>query len=328
MKLLVELCVLLRRAIPGCSFGASFKRIRVLLYSLIYPRAASVWLRALIQDPLLREIALRNRRFIERPFHRIIDADLNTRERALIAREHFRAVRALFGDAVARQIYLRAESVTLARSDPYALVVREPTRCWREGFLTVAWRDERARVDLAWATVSFERDAPTGGLTMRVGGLQGPAGDEREFVRQATRACHGLRPKAAVMEAVCALCRLLHVQALRGVANKRHVSWAAALEFRADYDAFWQELGGVESDGWFSLPLWPRHRNVDDVPSHKRAAFRRRQGLIADVIGQVERRDGFKSVDATLASHIGAVDCMNSNFDGRRQGDVAVDVQV
>lgn len=87
-----------------------------------------------------RLIALRNRRFIERPFHRIIDSDLNTRECALVAREHFPAVRALFGEAVARQIYLRAQSVTLARRESYALVVREPTCCGREDFFTVARR--------------------------------------------------------------------------------------------------------------------------------------------------------------------------------------------
>jgi uncharacterized protein VirK/YbjX len=291
MKLLVQTYALLQRAIPGNSLRALFKRVRVLLYSLIHPRAASIWLRALTEDPLLGEIALRNRRILERPFHRIIQTDLCALERASVAREHFRAVRALFGDAIARQMYLGAESVTLARSETYALVMRESARCWREGFLTVAWRDERERVDLAWATVSFCRDPQTGVLGMQVGGLQGPAGEAREFVRQATRSCHGLRPKAAVMEAVCALCRVSQVQMLTAVARNRHVSQAGASEFRADYDVFWQELGGIETNGWFALPLWPRHRKIDDVPSHKRAAFRRRQGLIADLLEQIGRRE-------------------------------------
>jgi uncharacterized protein VirK/YbjX len=259
------------------------------MYALLNPFAARIWLKALTTNSLLADIAAHNRRFLERPFHCFAQADMPAYARAELLCGHFRVVRELFGEDRVHRLYLNSEYVTLASSGRYALVVSEPVRCWREGLLTVAWRDAFEHVDLAWATISFERHPESGKRSALIGGLQGPAGADRERVREATRACHGLRPKAAVMEAVGEFCRLARVDALTGVTKKTHVSAATAVQFSADYDGFWREQGGVEVDGRFELPLRPYHRDVSEVPSNRRAAFRRRQTLIADLLEQIDR---------------------------------------
>ncbi|QBQ97273.1 VirK/YbjX family protein [Paraburkholderia pallida] len=280
---------LLSRSIPGRTPHDLFRRARVLMYALLNPFAARIWLKALTTNALLADIAARNRRFLERPFHCFAQADMRARERAELLCGHFRVLRELFGEDLVRRLYLKSEHVTLASSGRYALVVSEPVRCWREGLLTVAWRDVFERVDLAWATISFERHAQSGKRSALIGGLQGPAGADRERVREATRACHGLRPKAAVMEAVSELCRMARTDALTGVTKKTHVSAATTVRFDADYDGFWRELGGIEADGRFVLPLRPYHRDISEVPSKRRAEFRRRQTLIADLQEQLDR---------------------------------------
>lgn len=259
----------------------------MLMYALLNPFSACIWFAALTTNSLLADIAVRNRRFLERPFHCFAQADMSAYARAELLCSHFQVARQLFGEDLMRRLYLDSEYVTLASSGRYALVVSEPVRCWREGLLTVAWRDVFEDVDLAWATISFEVHADSGKRGTLIGGLQGPAGGDRERVREATRACHGLRPKAAVMEAVGELCSMARVDALTGVTKKTHVSAATAVQFSADYDGFWRELGGVEVDGRFSLPLRPCHRNISEVPSNRRAAFRRRQELIADLLAQI-----------------------------------------
>ncbi len=280
---------LLSKSIPGRTPHDLFRRARVLMYASLNPFAARIWLKALTTTPLLAEMAVRNRRFLERPFHCFAQADMPAYERAELLCGHFRVVRELFGEGLARRLYLNSEHVTLASNGTYALVVSEPVRCWREGLLTVAWRDVSERVDLAWATISFERHAESGKRGVLIGGLQGPAGTDRERVREATRACHGLRPKAAVMEAIGEFCRLAKVDVLTGVTKKTHVSAATDIQFSADYDGFWSELGGVEVDGRFVLPLRPYHRDINEVPSKRRAEFRRRQTLIADLLEQIDR---------------------------------------
>ncbi len=258
------------------------------MYALLNPFAARIWLKALTTNSLLADIAVCNRRFLERPFRCFAQADMPAYARAELLCGHFRIVRELFGEDMVRRLYLDSEYATLASNGRYALVVSEPVRCWREGLLTVAWRDVFEHVDLAWATVSFEMHRETGKRGALIGGLQGPASGDGERVREATRACHGLRPKAAVMEAVGELCWMAGVDALTGVTKKTHVSAATAVQFSADYDGFWRELGGVEVEGRFLLPLRPYHRDISEVPSNRRAAFRRRQTLIAELLAQID----------------------------------------
>ncbi|WP_273654920.1 DUF535 family protein [Caballeronia novacaledonica] len=284
---LFEACNLLARAIPKRTPHDIFRRARVLMYAMLNPSAARIWLKALTTNPLLADIVVRNRRYLERPFHCFAQADISAYARAELLCGHFPVVQELFGEDLTRRVYLNSEYVTLASTGRYSLVVSEPVRCWREGLLTVAWRDELEHVDLAWATISFEMHSGSGKRGALIGGLQGPAGGDRERVREATRACHGLRPKAAVMEAVGELCRMARVDALAGVSKKTHVSAATAIQFTADYDGFWRELGGVEADGRFLLPLRQWHRDISEVPSNRRAAFRRRQALIADLLAQI-----------------------------------------
>ena len=287
--LISKACRLLSRSIPLRTPHDLFRQIRVLMYALLNPFAARVWLTALTTNSLLADIAARNRRFLERPFHCFAQVDMTTYARAELLCSHFRVARELFGEDLVRRLYLNSEHVMLASSDRYALVVSEPVRCWREGLLTVAWHDVVERVDLAWATVSFEMHTKSGKRGALIGGLQGPAGAGRERVREATRACHGLRPKAAVMEAVGEFCKMARVETLTAVTKNTHVSAATAIQFSADYDGFWRELGGVETDGRFLLPLCPPHRDIGEVPSNRRAAFRRRQILIADLLAQIGR---------------------------------------
>jgi uncharacterized protein len=268
------------------------------MYAVLNPFAARIWLKALTTNSLLADIAARNRRFLERPFHCFAQVDMRAYARAELLCDHFRVVRELFGEEVVRRLYLNSEYVTLASCGRYSLVVGESVRCWREGLLTVSWRDALEHVDLAWATVSFEKHPESGKRGALIGGLQGPAGGDRERVREATRECHGLRPKAAVMEAIGEFCRIARVEVLTGVSMKTHVSTATAVQFSADYDGFWRESGGVEVGGRFVLPLRPYHRDISEVPSNRRAAFRRRQALIAHLLAQIDRAiDGGLTAD-------------------------------
>lgn len=300
-----DICHLLSRSIPGRSSGALFRKIRVLMYALLHPSAARIWLSALATNALLADIAVRNRRYLERPFRRFIQVNMRAHARAELLCGHFRVVRELFGDDLVRSLYLNSENVTLALSGRYAIVVNEPVRCWREGLLTVAWRDVVDHVDLAWATLSFEWHSGSGKRGALIGGLQGPAGMDRERVREATRACHGLRPKAAVLEAVCLLSRMAKVDVLTGVTKKTHVSEGTPVQLRADYDGFWQEIGGIEVDGRYVLPLRLHHRDVSEVPSNRRAAFRRRQTLIAELLAQIPRAVGTDRIEDAMPSDPG-----------------------
>lgn len=297
MKTMLAMQQLLHESIPGSTLKARFSRARVWLYAGLNPAAGRIWIRALTDIPMLAAAARRDRRFVEKPFHGFGRACLDAHGRATLIAGHYAAMSRMLGDAWLDRLYVRGESVVLASCEQFEIVAREVTRCKREGLLSIAVCDRQTGVDLAWVSVVFEQDAHwrTG---VFIGGLQGPAGEHRERVRAVTRACDGLRPKAAVIEALCALGRELGLARIVAVARASHISSANDTQFRSDYDAFWLELGGVPIDDGYALPLSLAHRAIEDVPSNKRSAFRRRQALIADMSAQIqshvrsEKREG------------------------------------
>ncbi|TDG10698.1 DUF535 domain-containing protein [Paraburkholderia guartelaensis] len=278
---------LMREAIPGSSFGAHFRRTRIWLYAVAHPRAARHWFAALAGNPLLADLVRRDRRVAELPFHSFGDIRASATVRAAALRDHFALASRLLDTQFLHRLYVEEESYVLAQHDTFCVELRKVTRCRREGLLTVAFRDAADGIDLAWATVTLLERA-NAHVELFIGGLQGPSGTQRERVRAATRTGNGLRPKAAVIEAVCALGRCLGIARLTAIARHAHISSAKADVFVADYDAFWRELGGIEADGLFELPRAPRHREITEVPSNKRSAFRRRQALIAEMNRQIE----------------------------------------
>ncbi len=287
MKTMLAMQRLLRESIPGSTLKARFSRARVWLYASLNPGAGRIWIRALTAIPLLAAAARRDRRFAEKPFHGFGRACLCAQARASLIAGHYAAMSRLLDDAWLERLYVRGESVVLASCEQFSIVAREVTRCKREGLLSIAVCDAQSGADLAWATLIVEVDEHRR-LGMFIGGLQGPAGEHRERVRGVTRACDGLRPKAAVIEALCAIGRELGMARIVAVARASHISSANDTQFRSDYDAFWLELGGVPIDDGYALPLSLPHRAIEDVPSNKRSAFRRRQALIADMSAQIQ----------------------------------------
>lgn len=283
IKLLADTSALLSTSIPGHDAKSRFRRLRIWLYAALYPGAARSWFQAFSESRFLVDMARRDRRFAEQPFHGLVRRHLDTGARVAMMRDHFAFMGRLFGESVAERLYLRQERIVLTTCPDFTIVLKTVTRCRREGFLTIACTDIATGVDLAWATLTIERRPDGHAPALFIGGLQGPAGEARERVRSVTRASHGLRPKAAVMEAICALCALLRIRALTAVTRAFHISTAKADAFRSDYDAFWEEMGGIRIGDRFVLPLSPPHRTIDEVPSNKRAAFRRRQTLIAEM---------------------------------------------
>ncbi len=194
--------------VPGSDLKSRFRRVRIWMYAALHPRAARCWFNALVEHRVLADIARHDRRFAERPFHGLAQLHLGALERVAMIRDHHVLMERLLGDALTRRIYLMGEHVVLAACPPFSIVLKSVTRCRREGLLTVACTDAETGVDLAWATLTLEMRYDTRTPGLFIGGLQGPGGEHRERVRIATRASHGLRPKAAVMErsARCASC--------------------------------------------------------------------------------------------------------------------------
>jgi uncharacterized protein VirK/YbjX len=139
-----------------------------------------------------------------------------------------------------------------------------------------------ALVDGAGLQVSYAQfSIINGGRTIAIGCLQGAANNAGlDAVRDLTRQCHGLRPKNLLLSMVRAVAEALGMEQVYGVSNGAHVFAGIANKVKADYDGFWLEAGGTETeDGFFELPPREPHRDAADVESKRRSEFRRREAL-------------------------------------------------
>lgn len=113
------------------------------------------------------------------------------------------------------------------------------------------------------------------------------ASQARDDIRDLTRLLHGCRPRDFILDVTRMLAAALGCQALLGISDEAHRSthWLSATLKYVRYDTIWQDHGGVlEDSGFYRMPLAVRQRAPEEIPSRKRAEYRRRYQLI-DTIG-------------------------------------------
>ncbi len=111
-------------------------------------------------------------------------------------------------------------------------------------------------------------------------------GASLDWIRAATKACQGLRPKDALMQALLALAGQVGARRIVAVSRANHVGRQRhrPREIQADYESFWMEYHGTAlPDGNFEVPVQQPERDIAEVASKKRSAWRRKQALAASV---------------------------------------------
>ncbi|MBQ3434652.1 MAG: DUF535 domain-containing protein [Selenomonadaceae bacterium] len=137
-----------------------------------------------------------------------------------------------------------------------------------------------ARKDDAWA--------------MWIGAMRGPnVDDAKELVKRITKRCHAYRTKNLILYAAQSVARSLGVQKIFAVMNEgyyanNHVRRDRKL--KTSFSDFWTEAGGVPTDDarFYELPLTETRKTVEEIPSHKRAQYRRRFALLDELDAAID----------------------------------------
>lgn len=184
-----------------------------------------------------------------------------------------------------------------AYSAACTLVLDRPFWFMREGELVLNLFQGELRV----ASLAFTLCRREGELCIFIGAVQGihkGVDSERslEIYRVLTKDFEGLRPRSLLIEVLKCLAR--HVGATRlyavgdGYRHHRHPYFGAekARELPTDYDAIWREHGATpsEREDFFAMPLAASRKPVEEIPSKKRAMYRRRHELLEQIFARVE----------------------------------------
>lgn len=130
-------------------------------------------------------------------------------------------------------------------------------------------------------------------LTAYAGALQGSCvPNALDIYRTLTHRMHGLRPRDLLVTAFRLLCLYLDVERILAVSDRCRVAANAYFKSSAlvfsSYDEAWIENGGrLNPEGFFEISVQPGQRALHDIASRKRAQYRRRYAMLDGLSSQI-----------------------------------------
>ena len=134
-----------------------------------------------------------------------------------------------------------------------------------------------------------------GDWSMWIGAMQGPNMDDaKEVVKKITKKCHSYRTKNLILYATQAVARTLDLRKIYAVTNEgyyanNHVR--SDRKLKTSFSDFWIEVGGSHTDDprFDSLPLNETRKSEEEIPTRKRAVYRRRFALLDEIDSSIEK---------------------------------------
>lgn len=126
-----------------------------------------------------------------------------------------------------------------------------------------------------------------------IGAMQGPnRADAKDVVKETTKRAHRYRTKNLILYMTMAVarsfgCRHIYAVSNEGYYANNHVRRDRKL--KTDFGAFWQEAGGhvAEDKRFYEIPLIEPRKTMEEVPTRKRAVYRKRFAFQDDVDAQI-----------------------------------------
>ena len=142
---------------------------------------------------------------------------------------------------------------------------------------------------------------------MWIGAMQGPnVDDAKDLVKRITKKCHAYRTKNLILYAAQAVARNFGVKKIFAVTNEGYYAnnhMRSDRKLKTSFSDFWAEAGGIPTDDkrFFELPLIEARKTFEEIPSHKRAQYRRRFALLDELDAAIEKTlRGFKNADCDI----------------------------
>jgi uncharacterized protein VirK/YbjX len=137
-------------------------------------------------------------------------------------------------------------------------------------------------------SIAFTLGINSCGPIVFVGALQGSNSESaQEIYRDITHALHGMRPRDLLMVSLKLLCSELGINRIWAISsdNRQHNSPYFGNSHKEKvlvaYNEIWQEHGGIAiENGFYEIPVTVRYRDVSEIPTRKRATYRRRYHML------------------------------------------------
>jgi uncharacterized protein VirK/YbjX len=289
-ELLRWFCQVSRLVHPGVSLRVLKRKAFFIWRCMRWRDTLKSWYGGRTNSSLSREIALRPMllALVEHPY---LCSDWSAAERMRTVEMHYRVIES--GRSLL--CFAPQDRVQLLERDQIPpgiqLVLEKCSWLMWEGEVVISlFEDTMRRYSLAFSLGSIN-----GETVAYVGGLQGGGADNMiEIYRALTHALHGMRPRDFLFTSFRLLCRQLGVQRILAVSDRarlhRNPYFKNKVGLFSDYDAIWKELGGVPlGNGFFDIGVPVVYREPADIPTRKRAQYRRRYAMLDGIAADIKR---------------------------------------
>ena len=138
-------------------------------------------------------------------------------------------------------------------------------------------------------------------------GMQGAnVDDAKELIKRITKKCHAYRTKNLILYAAQAVARSLGVKKIFAVTNEGYYAnnhLRRDRKLKTSFSDFWAEAGGIPTNDarFYELPLIETRKTVEEIPSHKRAQYRRRFAMLDELDAAIaDTLRGFRRADSDI----------------------------
>lgn len=240
-------------------------------------------------NEILREIAEIYPFVYEQPTRAFFYNKSKFDERACLVEEHMDFLTTRLRPAVATGLYKREDFVlweSIHDEQPLRMVLAYEPGQRKEGLLSVMLRlgEQPLYQIIFWLAKN-----PQGQWSMWIGAMQGPnMENSKEVIKKITKECHAYRTKNLILYGAQAVARALGLAHIYAVTNygyyaNNHIRMDRKL--KTSFSDFWQEAGGKPStdDRFYELPLTESRKTMEEVPTRKRAVYRKRFDMLDEV---------------------------------------------
>jgi uncharacterized protein VirK/YbjX len=268
---------------PGLTLKSLKHRVFLLCRVLVFLPDMRKWF-GISDNPLLTRTLLRFPMISGAIYWPYINHIWPMKQRLSAIDQHFRM---LDGRATILA-HAMIEDVELARLDGvYAglrLVLDKPEWFVREGEVVLNLFVNDLRYFSIAFTLGVDEDKPL----IFVGALQGSNSDSALGVyRDLTHELHGMRPRDFLIVALKLLCMELDIHRIWAVSsdcrqhNSPYFGGVHKERVLLAYNNVWTEHGGLAlANGFYEIPAVVRHKDMSEIPTRKRAVYRRRYVML------------------------------------------------
>lgn len=225
----------------------------------------------------------------EQPTRAFFYAGSTIDARAELLFDHFKFLEKNFKPDIILDIYAEKEILLYSKNfenDKLDFILRFYPGLRKEGLLSLCLKLNGT--DL-YQVVFWLGEDDENNAALFIGAMQGPNGsNSKDMVKHATKLCHGYRTKNLSIYLTQIFARSLNLQKIYAVTNagyyaNNHIRLDRKL--KTSFSDFWKEIGGAPTDDlrFFELPLTEERKSYEEIPTRKRAVYRRRFEFLDEV---------------------------------------------